>query len=560
MPPQNVRRHDGDDPYLVVAADKGTATFSDIANGIAEAYGFWFGDAFASGGSHGYDHKKMGITARGAWVSVQRHFLERGLDVQRDPFTAIGIGDMSGDVFGNGLLQSETTNLVAAFNHLHIFIDPNPDAAASHGERARLFALPRSGWNDYDAALISAGGGIFARQAKSIEISPEMRARFDLQVDRMTPDELVHALLKAPVDLIWNGGIGTYVKAAGETHGDAGDKANDAVRVNGAELRCRVFGEGGNLGLTQLGRVEAALAGVALNTDFIDNSGGVDCSDHEVNIKLLLGEVVAAGDMTAKQRNELLESMTEEVSDLVLTNNFRQAQVLALIERHARGRLGEYQRFIATMVSDQGLDRRLEQLPSSEALSERVRSGGHLTRPELAVLLSYAKAYVKERIVDTTLVHDPRARTFGETMFPASFNARFAERFPEHYVHAHIVATQLANDVIHHMGVTFPVHVQEYTGGSARRSGARLAGGARGVRDRGALPAHRGPRRRGCRYARRADARGHAARSTRLSMVHASSSRSARSGGAARAVPGACGEAVLDLGARGRSRGRGRAG
>ncbi|MCH2100012.1 MAG: NAD-glutamate dehydrogenase, partial [Pseudomonadales bacterium] len=466
VPPLNVRRHDGDDPYLVVAADKGTATFSDTANGIAEAYGFWFGDAFASGGSHGYDHKKMGITARGAWVSVQRHFLERGIDVQRDPFTAIGIGDMSGDVFGNGLLQSDTTCLVAAFNHLHIFVDPDPDAASSHAERARLFLLPRSGWNDYDSELISAGGGVFSRQAKSIEISPEMRARFELDADRMTPDELIHALLKAPVDLVWNGGIGTYVKAASETHGDAGDKANDAVRVNGAELRCRVFGEGGNLGLTQRGRVEAALGGVALNTDFIDNSGGVDCSDHEVNIKLLLGEVMAAGDMTVKQRNALLASMTEAITELVLTNNFRQAQVLALIERHARGRLGEYQRFITAMIANQGLDRALEHLPSAEALADRVRAGGHLTRPELAVLLSYAKVYVKERLVDTALVRHPYVRSFGETMFPATFNARLSDRLPDHFVYDHIIATQLANDVVHHMGVTFPVHVQEYTGGS----------------------------------------------------------------------------------------------
>jgi glutamate dehydrogenase len=466
VPPADVRRHDGDDPYLVVAADKGTATFSDIANGIAAEYGFWFGDAFASGGSRGYDHKKMGITARGAWVSVQRHFRESGVDVQRDRITVLGIGDMSGDVFGNGMLQSESIAVVAAFNHLHVFVDPDPDLAASHAERQRLFALPRSGWGDYDRSLISAGGGVFSRQAKSIEVSAQMRETFGLAAERMTPDELVHALLKAPVDLIWNGGIGTYVKAGTETHADAGDKANDAVRVDGSELRCRVFGEGGNLGLTQRGRVEAALAGVALNTDFIDNSGGVDCSDHEVNIKLLLGEVMAAGDLTTKQRNALLEAMTDDVATLVLANNYRQAQALALIERHARGRVGEYQRFVARMEAEQGLDRSLEELPEADALAERVRGGGHLTRPELAVLLAYAKAYVKERLVGTEIVADPHAQAFGLTEFPELFNARFADRFGEHYVHEHIVATQLANDVVHHMGVTFVVHVQEYTGAS----------------------------------------------------------------------------------------------
>lgn len=469
VPPPDVRRHDGDDPYLVVAADKGTATFSDIANGIAAEYGFWFGDAFASGGSQGYDHKKMGITARGAWVSVQRHFRELGVDVQRDRVSVIGVGDMSGDVFGNGMLQSGAIALVAAFNHLHVFVDPDPDLAASFAERERLFALPRSNWADYDQSLISSGGGVFSRQAKSVAITPEMRRAFDIRADRLTPDELIHELLKAPVDLIWNGGIGTYVKATDESHGDAGDKANDAVRVDGAKLRCRVFGEGGNLGLTQRGRVEAALAGVALNTDFIDNSGGVDCSDHEVNIKLLLGEVMAAGDLTEKQRNVLLEAMTDEVAELVLTNNFRQAQALALVDGHARGRVGEYQRFVACMEAEQGLDRRLEQLPDAEALAARVRTGAGLTRPELAVLLSYAKAFVKSRLVDAEIVRDPFAQRFAESEFPSVFNERFADRYPEHYVHAHIVATQMANDLVHHMGVTFPVQLQEYTGASVEQ-------------------------------------------------------------------------------------------
>ncbi|WP_177434494.1 NAD-glutamate dehydrogenase domain-containing protein, partial [Pseudomonas sp. Sample_24] len=294
VPPANVVRHDDDDPYLVVAADKGTATFSDIANGIAIDYGFWLGDAFASGGSAGYDHKKMGITAKGAWVGVQRHFRERGINVQQDSITVVGVGDMAGDVFGNGLLMSDKLQLVAAFNHLHIFIDPNPNPATSFAERQRLFDLPRSAWSDYDTSIMSEGGGIFSRSAKSIAISPQMQERFDIKADKLTPTELLNALLKAPVDLLWNGGIGTYVKASSESHADVGDKANDALRVNGNELRCKVVGEGGNLGMTQLGRVEFGLNGGGSNTDFIDNAGGVDCSDHEVNIKILLNEVVQA--------------------------------------------------------------------------------------------------------------------------------------------------------------------------------------------------------------------------------------------------------------------------
>ncbi|NVL31915.1 NAD-glutamate dehydrogenase, partial [Pseudomonas syringae pv. actinidiae] len=307
VPPVNVVRHDDDDPYLVVAADKGTATFSDIANGIAIDYGFWLGDAFASGGSAGYDHKKMGITAKGAWVGVQRHFRERDINVQQDSISVIGIGDMAGDVFGNGLLMSDKLQLVAAFNHLHIFIDPNPEPASSFAERERLFNLPRSSWTDYDTSIMSAGGGIFPRSLKSIAITEQMKARFDIKADKLTPTELLHALLKAPVDLLWNGGIGTYVKSSEESHADVGDKANDALRVDGNELRCKVVGEGGNLGMTSLGRVEFGLNGGETNTDFIDNAGGVDCSDHEVNIKILLNEVVQAGDMTEKQRNQLLE-------------------------------------------------------------------------------------------------------------------------------------------------------------------------------------------------------------------------------------------------------------
>ncbi|HUH38838.1 MAG TPA: NAD-glutamate dehydrogenase, partial [Spongiibacteraceae bacterium] len=349
VPPRDVTRHDDDDPYLVVAADKGTATFSDFANEIAASYNFWLGDAFASGGSQGYDHKKMGITARGAWVSVQRHFRELGINIQTTPFTVIGIGDMAGDVFGNGMLRSAQIKLLAAFNHQHIFIDPTPDPETSFAERQRLFALPRSSWEDYDKALISSGGGVFSRSAKSISLSPEIRQHLAIDAERLTPAELIHALLQAPVDLLWNGGIGTYIKASTQSHADCGDKANDALRVNGNELRCKVLGEGGNLGATQLGRIEYALRGGRCNTDFVDNAGGVDCSDHEVNIKILLNAVMAAGDMTEKQRRVLLEAMTDDVAELVLANIYRQTQAISLAEREALMRLGEYRRLIQAL-------------------------------------------------------------------------------------------------------------------------------------------------------------------------------------------------------------------
>ncbi len=330
VPPPDVRRHDPDDPYLVVAADKGTATFSDYANGISKEYGFWLGDAFASGGSVGYDHKVMGITARGAWESVKRHFRELGLDTQTTPFTCAGVGDMSGDVFGNGMLLSPHTLLVAAFDHRHIFLDPAPDAAATFAERERLFKLPRSSWADYDVKLISEGGGVHARTAKSIAITPQVKAVLAIDKDTLTPTELVNAILKAPVDLIYNGGIGTYVKASTETHAQVGDRANDALRVNGRELRCKVFAEGGNLGCTQLGRIEYAMAGGRINTDAIDNSAGVDTSDHEVNIKILVGLAVAEGELTEKQRNHLLPEMTDAVAALVLRDNIFQTQVLSV--------------------------------------------------------------------------------------------------------------------------------------------------------------------------------------------------------------------------------------
>ena len=484
LPPANVVRHDDDDPYLVVAADKGTATFSDIANGIAAEYDFWLGDAFASGGSAGYDHKGMGITARGAWVSVQRHFRERDLNVQTDHTTVIGIGDMAGDVFGNGLLLSDKLQLVAAFNHLHIFIDPNPDAAKSFVERKRLFELPRSSWADYDASLISAGGGIFLRAAKSITISPEMKARFDISADKLAPTELLNALLKAPVDLLWNGGIGTYVKSSKESHTDVGDKANDALRVDGRELRARVVGEGGNLGMTQLGRVEFGLNGGASNTDFIDNAGGVDCSDHEVNIKILLNEIVAAGDMTGKQRNTLLAEMTNAVGMLVLGNNYKQTQALSLAERRARERIAEYKRLMAALEAAGKLDRALEFLPTDDELNERAANGRGLTRPELSVLISYSKIDLKEALLKSLVPDDDYLASEMETAFPPQLTQRFGEAMRRHRLKREIVSTQIANDLVNHMGITFVQRLKESTGMSA----ANVAGAYVIVRDVFRLP------------------------------------------------------------------------
>jgi glutamate dehydrogenase len=462
--PPDVRCHDGDDPYLVVAADKGTATFSDLANAAAARYGFWLGDAFASGGSNGYDHKAMGITARGAWISVQRHFAEHGIDVQSDRIRVIGIGDMSGDVFGNGLLRSTSVQLVAAFDHRHIFVDPDPDPAVSFAERERLFQLPRSSWADYQAALVSPGGGIFDRHAKSIAISPEMRAALDIAEHSLSPDELINRLLRAPVDLIWNGGIGTYVKAATETHAQVGDRANDAVRVDAEQLRCRVFGEGGNLGMTQRARVAFALAGGAVNTDFIDNSAGVDCSDHEVNIKIALNLLVAEGELTTKHRNQLLREMTDEVAALVLVDNFRQAQVLSLAARQAPDHPTEYQRFIALMESSEQLDRAFEGLPTDEQLSERAGRAATLTRPELAVLMAFAKTHIKRALNRTAIADDPQVRRTVFSAFPAVLEARFPDTILRHRLAREIVSTELANDVVHHMGITFVTHLVEFVG------------------------------------------------------------------------------------------------
>ncbi|WP_192561318.1 NAD-glutamate dehydrogenase [Pseudomonas gozinkensis] len=484
VPPANVVRHDDDDPYLVVAADKGTATFSDIANGIAIDYGFWLGDAFASGGSAGYDHKKMGITAKGAWVGVQRHFRERGINVQEDSITVVGVGDMAGDVFGNGLLMSDKLQLVAAFNHMHIFIDPNPNPATSFVERQRMFDLPRSAWSDYDTSIMSEGGGIFSRSAKSIAISPQMKERFDIQADKLTPTELLNALLKAPVDLLWNGGIGTYVKASTESHADVGDKANDALRVNGNELRCKVVGEGGNLGMTQLGRVEFGLNGGGSNTDFIDNAGGVDCSDHEVNIKILLNEVVQAGDMTGKQRDQLLASMTDEVGGLVLGNNYKQTQALSLAARRAYERAAEYKRLMSDLEGRGKLDRAIEYLPTEEQLTERAATGKGLTRPELSVLISYSKIDLKQQLLDSLVPDDDYLTRDMETAFPPSLVSKFADAMRRHRLKREIVSTQIANDLVNHMGITFVQRLKESTG----MTPANVAGAYVIVRDIFHLP------------------------------------------------------------------------
>ncbi|HET6395777.1 MAG TPA: NAD-glutamate dehydrogenase domain-containing protein [Pseudoxanthomonas sp.] len=466
VPPRDVVRHDQDDPYLVVAADKGTATFSDIANGLAIAHGFWLGDAFASGGSAGYDHKGMGITARGAWESVKRHFRALGRDCQSEDFTCVGIGDMSGDVFGNGMLLSRHIRLVAAFDHRHIFLDPEPDAEASFRERERLFRLPRSSWADYDSRLISRGGGVYPRSAKSIEITPQVRQALGLEegVRALSPNEVMRAILKAPVDLLWNGGIGTYVKASTEQHADVGDRANNAIRVDGGELRCRVVGEGGNLGLTQQGRIEAAQAGVLLNTDFIDNSAGVDTSDHEVNIKILLNDAVRDGQLTMAARNRLLASMTDEVARLVLLDNYRQNQALSLMERMSVRRLGSKQHFIRTLEAQGLLDRQIESLPSDAELAARKARGQGMTRPELAVLLSYAKLVAFQQLLDSDIPEDPYLSKELQRYFPEPLQKKYAARMERHRLKREIIATAVTNATINRMGATFLLRMQEDTG------------------------------------------------------------------------------------------------
>ncbi|WP_306189362.1 NAD-glutamate dehydrogenase [Streptomyces sp. MK5] len=468
VPPKDVVRHDGDDTYLVVAADKGTATFSDIANEVAESYDFWLGDAFASGGSAGYDHKGMGITARGAWESVKRHFRELGVDTQSQDFTVVGIGDMSGDVFGNGMLLSEHIRLVAAFDHRHIFLDPNPDAATGYAERRRLFDLPRSSWADYNTDLLSAGGGIFPRSAKSIPVNAHIREALGIEdkVAKMTPADLMRAILRAPVDLLWNGGIGTYVKAAAESNADVGDKANDAIRVDGRDLRVRVVGEGGNLGCTQLGRIEFAQTGGKVNTDAIDNSAGVDTSDHEVNIKILLNGLVTDGDMTVKQRNKLLAQMTDEVGSLVLRNNYAQNTAIANALAQSKDMLHAQQRFMKHLVREGHLNRALEFLPTDRQIRERLTAGHGLTGPETAVLLAYTKITVCEELLHTSLPDDPYLRGLLHTYFPTQLREQFAEQIDNHPLHREITTTVLVNDTVNTGGTTYLHRLREETGAS----------------------------------------------------------------------------------------------
>jgi glutamate dehydrogenase len=456
VPPENTVRYDGDDTYLVVAADKGTATFSDIANELATNRGMWLGDAFASGGSNGYDHKAMAITARGAWESVKRHFRELGRNIQEAPFTAVGVGDMSGDVFGNGMLLSPFTRLVAAFDHRHVFIDPDPDPAPSHAERQRLFDIPRSSWDDYDTSLISEGGGVFPRSAKSIVVTPQMQSALgiDADVESLTPEQLISAVLRAPVELLWNGGIGTYVKASHESHADVGDKANDAIRIDGRDLRVSVLGEGGNLGVTQLGRIEFATLGGRIYTDAIDNAGGVDCSDHEVNIKILLDQVTAAGDLTEKQRNELLEEMTDEVAALVLANNYSQTQALSTARSEAASMADVHARYLSSLESQGLIDRALEGLPDAEAMADRMLAGGGLTTPELAVLLAYTKNTVSESLLASTVPDDSTFEQILSDYFPSAMRDRYSEQISDHRLRREIIANRIANLVVDRAGTS----------------------------------------------------------------------------------------------------------
>ena len=461
--PAGVVVHDGEDPYLVVAADKGTATFSDIANGIAADYGFWLGDAFASGGSAGYDHKQMGITARGAWEGVKRHFRELGVDIQREPITVIGIGDMSGDVFGNGMLLSKTLKLRIAFDHRHIFIDPNPDPATSWTERARLFDLPRSSWDDYDRDLISDGGGVWPRNLKSIPLSDEIRALLEIKAAALSPAELINAILKSRTDLLYLGGIGTYVKATAETNLDVGDKTNDALRVNGRELRCKVVGEGANLGLTQAGRIEFALAGGRIDTDAIDNSAGVDTSDHEVNIKILTGAAERAGALAPADRDGLLASMTDDVAAHVLQHNYDQTLALSLLQAEGAAALDGQSRFMTRLEATGRLDRALEGLPDAEVLAERARLDKGLTRPELAVLLAYGKLDLCDDIVASSAPDDAWFLRLLEGYFPKGFD-RFESQMKRHRLRREIIATVVGNDIVNLCGPTFPGRLRAATG------------------------------------------------------------------------------------------------
>ncbi len=466
IPPPKTVRHDEDDPYLVVAADKGTATFSDLANSISAEYRFWLGDAFASGGSTGYDHKKMGITARGAWVSVERHFREIGINSQSQDFTVAGIGGMNGDVFGNGMLLSLHIQLVAAFSHKHIFLDPRPDPETSFAERERLFHLPGS-WSDYDVDLISEGGGIFSRSAKSIPLSPQVRSLLDTDRRAMPPNELIRAILKAPVDLLWNGGIGTFVKASDESDDDVGDRANDSIRVNARELHCRVIAEGGNLGLTQAARIEYARHGGRINTDFIDNSGGVDCSDHEVNIKILLHDPVRDGRLAVERRNGLLSDMTEEVANTVLRNNYQQTEALSMSEHHAADLLPEHSAFMRSLEKRNYLERSTWNLPDDDSLETRRLSGQGLTRPELAVLLSYSKIVLFDDLLESNVSSDPSlAEELGE-YFPKPIVEGYCDEIGQHRLRPEIIATFIANNLVNRLGITAVHRIEELSGSGA---------------------------------------------------------------------------------------------
>jgi glutamate dehydrogenase len=462
--PKQVVRLDEDDAYLVVAADKGTATFSDIANGISDEFNFWLGDAFASGGSIGYDHKKMGITAKGAWESVKRHFREMGKDCQTTDFTCVAVGDMAGDVFGNGMLLSTHTKLVCAFNHLHIFFDPNPNIETSYKERSRLFENPSLSWDDYDRSIISKGGAIFSRSSKSIKLTVEMKKWLGTKQATMTPNELIHNVLKMPVDLIWNGGIGTYVKSTKETHAEVGDRANDDVRVNGNELQAKVIGEGGNLGTTQLGRIEFAAIGGKVNTDFIDNVGGVDCSDNEVNIKILLNSLVNDGDMTVKQRNNLLYEMTDEVGDLVIQDCYRQTESISISELGGVGQLREQTRFIHGLEREGYLNRELEFIPTDDEISDRLAKSRGLTRPELSVLIAYGKMVMKEQLNIPAITNNPYHAKLLIEAFPRKLQENFVKKMQDHPLRSEIIATKLTNNIINDMGMNFVFRIQEETG------------------------------------------------------------------------------------------------
>ncbi|HAG52409.1 MAG TPA: NAD-glutamate dehydrogenase, partial [Alphaproteobacteria bacterium] len=457
--PENVVRYDEQDPYLVVAADKGTATFSDIANGLSIDHGFWLKDAFASGGKNGYDHKKMGITAKGAWESVKRHFRHFDLDTQTQEFTVVGIGGMAGDVFGNGMLLSEKISLVASFNHKAIFIDPNPNVPVAYKERQRLFEEVKS-WEFYDESLLSAGGGIFSRKAKSIKITPEMKSRFDINENELTPDELIVKLMKSPVDLIWNGGIGTFVKSSLEANSAVPDRANDNIRINGKDLRAKVMGEGGNLGFTQLGRIEYNNHGGKIYTDAIDNSAGVSCSDNEVNIKILLEDVINSGKLKAEDRDALLESMTQAVEDKVLDDNYYQGSLLDIEEANAKQNVNYYKDLMEMLEAKDALDRTVENLPTNVELDERIHHGSKvLTAPELSVLLAYAKIDLTARLLETSLVKAPNAEKFLINYFPETLH-KYDVEIKNHKLRDDIIATQLANYIINKMGLAFIVKMQ----------------------------------------------------------------------------------------------------